>query len=286
MFGGAANNAGPNIVGEINCETEESGLNLMICQLRVRLLQICQCLVDLVNLSNHNKKIHRVCLVEGVVLKNDTRPLEKRIKDAYDMLKGLVDKLPGNPENFDDANFMTKAQFASLTTAYEHFKALIHNMKPIMVTEYPIYSDEYAHYLKLTKEVVNKLHTTFRDAMTEEQVQTKQLSKEAAQFHNFERESLLSMKQILNAKPWHKAEQQVSSMRSNLEKRRSELPSGGPGGPPGAPGLMGQVVTPPKMVPAYIPNVAANSWAQVTPPRGPRVLVPAGGRRKTHRRRY
>lgn len=286
MFGGAANNVGPNIVGEINCETEESGLNLMVCQLRLRLLQICQCMVDIVNLKNHNQKIQRICVSEGIILKNDTRPLEKRIKDAYDMLKGLVDKLPGNPENFDDPNFLTRLNFGSLTTTYEHFKALIDKMKPIMVTEYPIYSDEYANYLKLTKEVVNKLHTTFREPITEEQVQSRQLSKEAAQFHNSERESLMAMKQILNAKPWHKAEQQVSSMRANLEKRRSQLPSGGPGGPPGAPGLMGEVVTPPKMVPAYVPNVQASSWAQATPPRGARVLAPAGGRRKTHRRRY
>lgn len=289
MFGGAANNVGPDIVGEINCESEESGLNLMLCQLRVRLLQICQCMVDIVNLNNHNQKIQRICLSEGVVLKRDTRPLEKRIKDAYDMLKGLVDKLPGDQNNFDDPNFLTRAQFSSLTTTYEHFKELIAKMKPIMVTEYPIYSDEYAHFLKLTKEVVNKLHTTFREAMSEEQVQSRQLSKEAAQFHNFERESLMSMKHILNSKPWHKAEQQVSSMRSNLEKRRSELPSGRPPPPPGAPaiaGLMGEVVTPPRVVAAPPPPPANSSWAVATPKREGRVLVPAGGRKTLRRRRY
>ena len=286
--GGAAFGGTADLVGDINCDSE-TGLDLMICQFRLRLLQICQCIVNIVNVADHSQKLGRICLTEGVVLKNDVRPLEKRIKDAYEMLKGMVDKLPGNPENFDDPNFVTRLTMSSLTATYSHFNKLIEYMKPLMAIENPILSDEYTHYLKLVKEVVNKLDGEFRASLSEEQVASRQMSRQAAEFHEEERESLRVMKHLINTQAWHKAEQKVSAMRSSLEERRSQLPSGGPPRAPGAPGLMGQVVTPPVMVPAYIPNAPTSSWAQATPPRRARearVAEPAGGRRKTHRRRY
>jgi len=286
--GGASYGVNADLVGDINCDPE-TGLELMICQFRLRVLQICQCIVNIVNVADHSEKIGRICYSEGVILKNDVRPLEKRIKDAYEMLKGVVDRLPGNPENFEDPNFLTRASFETLTVTYNHFKKLIEHMKPLMALESPILSDEYSHYLKLVKEVVNKLDGEFRESLSEEQVISRQMSKQVAEFREDERKTLVAMKHALNTQSWHKAEQQVSAMRSNLEQRRSQLPSGGPPRAPGAPGLMGPNVKAPQvMVPAYIPP-PTGSWAQVTPPRKAReerVAVPAGGRRKTHRRRY
>lgn len=286
--GGASYGVHADIVGDINCDSE-TGLDLMICQFRLRVLQICQCIVNIVNVADHSETIGRICYTEGVILKNDVRPIEKRIKDTYEMLKGVVDRLPTYDDIFDDPNFLTRTSFETLTATYTHFKKLIEHMKPLMALESPIPSDEYTHYLKLVKEVVNKLDGEFRESLTDEQVSSRQLSKNVAEFREDERKSLIAMKQALNELDWYKAERQVSSMRSNLEQRRSQLPSGGPPRAPGAPGLMGPNVKAPKvMVPAYIPE-PTSSWAQVTPPRKAReerVAAPAGGRRKTHRRRY
>jgi hypothetical protein len=284
MRGGAG--LGKNPLEDLTCDNE-TGVDLMMCQLRERLLIISQCIVDTINVTKHNEKIERICTTEGIYLQGDVSKLEKRVKDAYEMLKGMVERLPGNAENFNSPKFYSSSVLLGLTTAYDHFKSLIDAIKPVMVTTFPIYSDEYVRFLNTAKAIVNKLQTTFLESMTEERAQTKQLSREAAEFHNEERKSLQVMKQALNSQVWHKAQRSVNLLSANLEKRRSQLPSGGPRVTPGAPGLMGAVVTPPKIVaPAYIPNVGENSWARASPVA--RKLVPAGGRksRKTRRSRY
>jgi hypothetical protein len=280
MYGGAGLGLDP--ASDLTCETE-TGVDLMLCQLRERILQISQCVVDSVNLVEPNQKIQRICTAEGIYLKGDTRSLDKRVTDAYEMLKGMVDRIPGNAGNVPGPKFFTDFNLETLTAAYKHFKSLIAAIQPIAVTEFPIYSDEYVRFLNTVKSVVNKLQTTFLEAMTEERAQTRQLSREAASFHDEERHSLEKMKEILSSRSWHKAQKTVNRMGAELEVRRSQLPSG-PRGPPGASGLMGSVVTPPRVV---APPVVANnnsSWARASPVAGERVAVPAGGG-KTRRRR-